>query len=94
MRAHRNALEDRGIVRHHVLPPTAAAEIPFGALTGAAVGAIAGPPGIMLGAFIGGAAGAALSVALERQQHDDRIADDRLDRDIEVIAGSRPSPAR
>lgn len=93
MRAHRNALEDRGIVRHHRLPLAAAADIPFGVATGAAVGAIAGPPGLVIGAFIGGAAGVALAYALERKQHEDRLEEDRLDRDIGVIDGPIGAPS-
>jgi hypothetical protein len=76
MRAHRGALEDRGLIRHHVLPPTAVAEVPFAAAAGAALGAIAGPPGIIVGLVFGGAAGAALSVALERHATRDAISSD------------------
>jgi hypothetical protein len=59
-----------------------------GALSGVALGAMAGPPGMIAGGLIGGAIGLAAGVVLEEAEAQRRSHDEDLDRDIGVYGGT------
>jgi hypothetical protein len=58
-----------------------------GALGGAGLGMVAGPPGMVAGAILGGAAGTLTSWALESNATDLEARNKRLDAEIGVIGG-------
>lgn len=63
------------------------------AVAGGALGAIAGPPGIVAGATLGGVIGAAIALTVERQNERDASHDEALDDQIGVTSGSIGEPS-
>jgi hypothetical protein len=59
-----------------------------GAIGGAGLGVLAGPPGIVAGAVIGGVVGALTGWALDANQADVAASEKQLDEDIGVSGGS------
>lgn len=84
--------ERQSLPRISRMPSVAIAEIPFGLLVGAALGAFAGPVGIVAGAIIGGGIGATLAIAHNRQVHRDSEEIDRYDEELGVVGGELGAP--
>ena len=63
-----------------------------GACAGATTGAITGPVGLAIGIVVGGAIGASSGVVMEMVEHEHRVHDEQLDRDIGVSGGDIGSP--
>ena len=63
-----------------------------GALAGAGVGIVGGPPGMLVGAVIGAVAGAIGDAAIERHSATTRAEDARLDAEIGVSGGELGAP--
>ena len=58
-----------------------------GAVAGAALGAVAGPPGIVAGGIVGTAMGVLAGVGLDNAEHAAKAHDRELDDDIGVTKG-------
>jgi hypothetical protein len=78
----------RDVKEHLVDGGELAVDTMAGAAAGAALGVIAGPPGMIAGAVIGGMAGAVAATALHLGQLARDRHDEQLDRDMGVFGGS------
>ncbi len=64
----------------------------IGAIAGAALGAIAGPPGVVIGAILGGAVGAVAGRTESNVEHAKDDIDQELDEEIGVTSGDIGAP--
>src|SRR4051812_40283472 len=78
--------------RRRSVAPIAIAEVPLGVLAGAALGAFAGPVGLIAGAIAGSAVGAMLAVGHNRQMHLEAEEEERSDRELGIIGGNIGAP--
>jgi hypothetical protein len=63
-----------------------------GALSGAVLGGLAGPPGMAAGAVIGGTIGALASMAFESAAASRDLHDEKLDRELGISEGEIGAP--
>jgi hypothetical protein len=64
----------------------------LGVISGAALGAFAGPIGIVAGAVVGSAVGAGLAIAHNRQMHRESEDVDRYDDELGIMSGQMGAP--
>ncbi len=82
-----------GMPRAKGMPFAAATYIPLGAIGGAALGAMAGPNGMIAGAIMGGVADLLAAFALTRHARMNAFVQEAWDEEIGVMGGSLGAPS-
>lgn len=87
MKSNKKTRKERPSIRpsHH---GGEAAAIVSGAIAGGAIGAVAGPPGIVVGGALGGMAATLATAVIEREEHAREVHEAELDETIGVIDGT------